>query len=104
MKALICLALSALVLGACATAPTPTVNTKTELVPVSVDHDLFGLDLCPTWPRKADFIVAGTDEEGLSYLTAGYLAYRCEREARISAGERQREIELQITRDGAARR
>lgn len=102
MKALICLAVSALVLGACATAPAPTVVTKTELVPVSVDHDLFSPNLCPSWPRKADYIVAGTDEEGLSYLTAGYLAYRCERDGRISAGERQREIELQITRDGAA--
>ena len=66
-------------------------TVRTVYVPVTIDQSFFDPALC-AWPKKADHIVAGTDEEASSYDLAGYEAFRCERTARLGAGERQREI------------
>lgn len=66
-------------------------TVRTVYVPVTIDQTFFDPALC-SWPKKADYIVAGTDEEASSYDLAGYEAFRCERTARLGAGERQREI------------
>lgn len=66
-------------------------TVRTVYVPVTIDQAFFDPALC-SWPKKGDFIVAGTDEEASSYDLAGYEAFRCERTARLGAGERQREI------------
>lgn len=76
----------ALTLSACG-----STRTVTRYVPVTIDQTFFDPALC-SWPKKADYIVAGTDEEASSYDLAGYEAFRCERTARLGAGERQREI------------
>lgn len=66
-------------------------TVRTVYVPVTISETFFDPALC-SWPKKADFIVSGTDEEASSYDLAGYEAFRCERTARLGAGERQREI------------
>lgn len=81
----IILAIVALTLAGCGQ------TVRTVYVPVTIDQTFFDPALC-AWPKKADFIVAGTDEEASSYDLAGYEAFRCERTARLGAGERQREI------------
>ncbi len=88
----ILLAIVALTLAGCG-----TTRVQTVYVPVTVDQSFFDPNLCQ-WPRKADFIVGGTDEEASSYDLAGYEAFRCERTARLGAGERQAEIVRDIER------
>lgn len=88
----IILAIVALTLAGCG---TPRV--RTVYVPVTIDQTFFDPALC-SWPKKADYIVSGTDEEASSYDLAGYEAFRCERTARLGAGERQAEIARDIER------
>lgn len=82
----IVLATIALTLAGCG-----TTRVRTVYVPVTIDAAFFDPALC-AWPKKGDFIVSGTDEEASSYDLAGYEAFRCERTARLGAGERQAEI------------
>lgn len=56
-------------------------------VVLSVDPALTAKDACPAWPRKADVIILGTDEEGAEYDLKGYEAYRCERATRLKIGD-----------------
>lgn len=84
----IILAIVALTVTGCASTK---VRTETVYVPVAIDQSFFDPALC-AWPRKADFIVEGTDGEAASYDLAGYAAYRCERAGRLGAGARQEEI------------
>lgn len=84
----IILAAVALTLAGCGTTKT---ITETVYVPVTIDQSFFDPALCP-WPKKADYIVQGTDGEAASYDLAGYAAYRCERAGRLGAGARQAEI------------
>lgn len=72
-------------------------TVRTIYVPVTIDQTFFDPALC-SWPKKADYIVSGTDEEASSYDLAGYEAFRCERTARLGAGERQAEIVRDIER------
>lgn len=72
-------------------------TVRTVYVPVTIDQTFFDPALC-SWPKKGDYIVAGTDEEASSYDLAGYEAFRCERTARLGAGERQAEIARDIER------
>ena len=90
MKSIITLtlALTALCLGACGTTRTVT---ETKYVAVQIDPSFFDPNICQ-WPRKADYIVNGTEGEASSYDLAGFAAWRCERAGRLGAGERQREI------------
>lgn len=88
----IILAIVALTLAGCG-----TTRTVTRYVPVQIDAAFFDPALC-AWPKKADHIVTGTDEEAMSYDLAGYEAFRCERTARLGAGERQAEIVRDIER------
>ena len=81
----IVLAIVALTLAGCGQ------TVRTIYVPVTIPATFFDPALC-SWPKKGDYIVAGTDEEASSYDLAGYEAFRCERTARLGAGERQREI------------
>lgn len=78
-------AIAALTLAGCGQ------TVRTVYVPVTISETFFDPALCQ-WPKKADYIVAGTDEEASSYDLAGYAAYRCERTARLGAGARQAEI------------
>ena len=88
----IILAAVALTLAGCG-----TTRVRTVYVPVTIDQSFFDPALC-SWPKKGDFIVARTDEEAMSYDLAGYEAFRCERTARLGAGERQAEIARDIER------
>lgn len=74
-----------------------TTRVRTVYVPVTIDQTFFDPALC-AWPKKGDYIVAVTDEEASSYDLAGYEAFRCERTARLGAGERQREIVKDVER------
>ncbi|MGU3456554.1 hypothetical protein ACLBV5_09595 [Brevundimonas sp. M1A4_2e] len=78
----------ALTLAGCGTTRTVT---ETVYVPVTIDQSFFDPALCP-WPKKADYIVQGTESEVASYDLAAYASYRCERAGRLGAGQRQREI------------
>ncbi|WP_425985829.1 hypothetical protein [Brevundimonas sp. TWP1-2-1b1] len=88
----IILATVALTLAGCG-----STRVRTVYVPVQIDAAFFDPALC-SWPKKADHIVAGTDEEASSYDLAGYEAFRCERTARLGAGDRHREIVRDIER------
>lgn len=74
-----------------------TSRVVNHYVPVTVEATFFDPNLC-AWPKVGDHIVEGTDLEAAGYDLAAYQAFRCERNARLGAGARQREIVRDIER------
>lgn len=91
----ITLALAALTLGGCATVHS---NFQPPVL-ITVDPALTAKNACPSWPRKGDVIVTGSEQEASDYDLAGYKAYRCERSTRLKIGTQMDKL----TADAAAR-
>lgn len=75
--------------------PQPPIK-ENVYVPVAVPDSFYSPTACPSWPSRDETVVNGDDQEGSDYTLRGYEAYRCERNTRLSAGERSREIEADV--------